>query len=135
MTHQPLSSNYSSDKDKLFLEDETLRTKLLGNLPNPRKLVTGIVCAVLGYGTNDGSFWVNFLFFLCIFILFYTIFFNPLFFLIFNFLKFIFKFNSRSKIFVFQAVAVVPPSHFRPRPAPENCCSFPVSILPRAPIP
>lgn len=56
--NQPLRTDYSLDTDQLFIEDEVLRAKLLGNHPNNRETVTGLVCAVLGNGTEDGAFWV-----------------------------------------------------------------------------
>ncbi|XP_043277158.1 DNA polymerase delta subunit 2-like [Venturia canescens] len=57
--YQPQRSNYTSDKDKLFLENELIRAKLLGNHPNPKAVVTGLICAVLGHETDDGAFWVD----------------------------------------------------------------------------
>lgn len=52
------SNNYASTDDQLFLEDETLRVKLLGNHMNVQEVVTGLVCAVLGYELENGTFWV-----------------------------------------------------------------------------
>lgn len=54
---QPIN-NYASDNDKLFLEDETLRIKLVGNHMNTQEVVTGLVCAVLGQELENGTFQV-----------------------------------------------------------------------------
>jgi len=54
---QPIN-NYASINDKLFLEDETLRIKLVGNHIDIQEIVTGIVCAVLGHELENGTFWV-----------------------------------------------------------------------------
>lgn len=54
---QPSRLNYCSSKDSLFLEDDVARVKLVGNL-TVEALVTGLVCAVCGHQTKDGSFWV-----------------------------------------------------------------------------
>ncbi|XP_063975626.1 DNA polymerase delta subunit 2-like [Diachasmimorpha longicaudata] len=59
LIHQPSSSNYSSIKDQLFLEDEDLRVKLVGDHMSPSDLVTGLVCAVLGREAVNGCFWVQ----------------------------------------------------------------------------
>ncbi|XP_015108419.1 DNA polymerase delta subunit 2 [Diachasma alloeum] len=56
---QPSRSNYSSTRDQLFLEDETLRVKLVGDHMSPSEVVTGLVCAVLGRELEDGCFWVQ----------------------------------------------------------------------------
>lgn len=55
---QPSRLNFCSSKDTLFLEDDVSRVKLVGNI-TPNALVTGLACAVLGHGLQDGSFWVN----------------------------------------------------------------------------
>ncbi|XP_028047859.2 DNA polymerase delta subunit 2 isoform X2 [Monomorium pharaonis] len=53
------STNYASVNDKLFLEDETLRVRLVGNHLNIQEVVTGLVCAVLGHELDNGTFWVE----------------------------------------------------------------------------
>lgn len=53
------SNNYASVDDKLFLEDETLRIRLVGNHVDTREVVTGLVCAVLGRELDNGTFWVE----------------------------------------------------------------------------
>nr|XP_012137743.1 PREDICTED: DNA polymerase delta small subunit-like isoform X2 [Megachile rotundata] len=55
---QPARSNYASFKDVLYLEDESLRIKLVGNHMNIQDAVTGVVCAVLGHELENGSFLV-----------------------------------------------------------------------------
>lgn len=59
VTPQPPQTNYASFKDALFLEDEMLRIKLVGNHMNIQDVVTGIVCAVFGRELEDGTFTVN----------------------------------------------------------------------------
>lgn len=59
LTAQPPSTNYASFKDLLFLEDEMLRVKLVGNHMNIQDVVTGIVCAVFGHELESGAFEVN----------------------------------------------------------------------------
>lgn len=54
-----LRSNYCSEKDQVFLEDEMLRIKLVGKLVDLESIVTGIVCAVLGSEEKDGTFLVS----------------------------------------------------------------------------
>ncbi|XP_076170035.1 DNA polymerase delta subunit 2 isoform X2 [Ptiloglossa arizonensis] len=54
VTPQPPQTNYASFKDALFLEDEMLRIKLVGNHMNIQDVVTGIVCAVFGRELEDG---------------------------------------------------------------------------------
>ena len=56
LTAQPPSTNYASFKDLLFLEDEMLRVKLVGNHMNIQDVVTGIVCAVFGHELESGAF-------------------------------------------------------------------------------
>lgn len=53
-------SDYCSEKDQSFLEDEMLRIKLVGDQVNLKQIVTGVVCAVLGNENNDGTFMVIF---------------------------------------------------------------------------
>lgn len=53
------SSNCASVDDKLFLEDETLRVRLVGNHIDVQEIVTGLVCAVLGHELENGNFWVE----------------------------------------------------------------------------
>ncbi|XP_061933274.1 DNA polymerase delta subunit 2 [Apis cerana] len=52
-------SDYCSEKDQSFLEDEMLRIKLVGNQVNLKQIVTGVVCAVLGNENSDGTFMVK----------------------------------------------------------------------------
>lgn len=52
------NNNYASVDDKLFLEDETLRVRLVGNHMDIQEVVTGLVCAVLGHELENGTFWV-----------------------------------------------------------------------------
>ncbi|XP_072760075.1 DNA polymerase delta subunit 2 [Anoplolepis gracilipes] len=49
-------SNYCSEKDQLFLEDEMLRIRLLVEDAELKNYVTGVVCAILGYKEKDGNF-------------------------------------------------------------------------------
>ncbi|KAL0099709.1 hypothetical protein PUN28_019840 [Cardiocondyla obscurior] len=49
-------SNYCSEKDQLFLEDEMLRIKLVVEDAALNNYVTGVVCAILGYKNKSGSF-------------------------------------------------------------------------------
>lgn len=60
---QPARANYASFKDILYLEDETLRIKLVDNHINIQDVVTGIVCAVLGHELKDGELSVNIFFY------------------------------------------------------------------------
>ncbi|CAL1686556.1 unnamed protein product [Lasius platythorax] len=53
------NKNYASTDDKLFLEDETLRIRLVGNHANIQDVVTGLVCAILGHELENGTFWVE----------------------------------------------------------------------------
>ncbi|XP_046819592.1 DNA polymerase delta subunit 2-like isoform X1 [Vespa crabro] len=55
----PTRSDYCSEKDQVFLEDEMLRIKLVGELVDLKDIVTGIVCAVLGSEEEDGTFHVK----------------------------------------------------------------------------
>ncbi|KAL2742450.1 DNA polymerase delta subunit 2-like isoform X1 [Vespula maculifrons] len=52
-------SDYCSEKDQVFLEDEMLRIKLVGKLVDLESIVTGVVCAVLGSEEKDGTFQVK----------------------------------------------------------------------------
>lgn len=52
------SNNFASVDDKLFLEDETLRVRLVGNHMDIQEVVTGLVCVVLGHELENGTFWV-----------------------------------------------------------------------------
>nr|XP_012227934.1 PREDICTED: DNA polymerase delta small subunit-like isoform X2 [Linepithema humile] len=52
-------SNYCSEKDQLFLEDEMLRIKLIIEDADLKNYVTGVVCAVLGCKEKDGSFLIK----------------------------------------------------------------------------
>lgn len=49
-------SNYCSEKDQLFLEDEMLRIRLLVEDAEIKNYVTGVVCAILGHKEKDGNF-------------------------------------------------------------------------------
>ncbi|XP_029171239.1 DNA polymerase delta subunit 2-like isoform X2 [Nylanderia fulva] len=53
------NKNYASTDDKLFLEDETLRIRLVGNHVNIQEVVTGLICAILGHELENGTFWVE----------------------------------------------------------------------------
>ncbi|CAD7086276.1 unnamed protein product [Hermetia illucens] len=55
---QPPRSNFVDENDKLILEDELQRIRLLGKV-EVHNLVTGVVCAVLGYIETDGRFMVD----------------------------------------------------------------------------
>lgn len=52
-------SNYCSEKDVPYLEDEMLRIKLVGEKVHLEDIVTGVVCAVRGNENNDGTFTVK----------------------------------------------------------------------------
>lgn len=52
-------SNYCSEKDQLFLEDEMLRIKLVVEGAYLNNYVTGVVCALLGHKDKNGSFEVS----------------------------------------------------------------------------
>lgn len=56
---QPPRSNYVSNSDQLILEDEIQRIKLVGSNLDIKKLVTGIVIALLGFENSDGKFEVE----------------------------------------------------------------------------
>lgn len=49
-------SDYCSEKDLPFLEDEMLRIKLVGEQVDLKNIVTGVVCAILGNENSDGTF-------------------------------------------------------------------------------
>lgn len=51
-------SDYCSEEDQPFLEDEMLRIKLVGEQVDIKQIITGIVCAVLGNENSDGTFMV-----------------------------------------------------------------------------
>ncbi|KAG7189423.1 hypothetical protein KM043_017127 [Ampulex compressa] len=51
---QPARSNYASFKDMVYIEDETLRVKLVGKHVNTQDIVTGLVCAILGCELENG---------------------------------------------------------------------------------
>lgn len=55
---QPPRSHYTDDADILILEDALQRIRLLGKL-DVHSVVTGVVCAVLGYEDGDGRFSVE----------------------------------------------------------------------------
>ncbi|KAH0560763.1 DNA polymerase delta subunit 2-like [Cotesia glomerata] len=48
-------AHYASEKDQVFLEDEMLRIKVVGDV-DLSGIVTGVVCAMLGKTLDDGSF-------------------------------------------------------------------------------
>ncbi|XP_031826588.2 DNA polymerase delta subunit 2 [Nomia melanderi] len=52
-------SDYCSEKDLPFLEDEMLRIKLVGENVNLKDIVTGVVCAIQGNENSDGTFKVK----------------------------------------------------------------------------
>ncbi|KAF7995897.1 hypothetical protein HCN44_007004 [Aphidius gifuensis] len=56
---QPASKFFSTEKDNLYIEDEVQRVMLSGGHVHPMEIVTGVVCAVLGYQLDDGTFWVE----------------------------------------------------------------------------
>ncbi|XP_063699789.1 DNA polymerase delta subunit 2 [Culicoides brevitarsis] len=58
LIEQPLLSNYVDEQDKLILEDDLQRIRLTGKI-EVHKVVTGVVCAVLGYVEGDGKFIVE----------------------------------------------------------------------------
>lgn len=58
VTPQPVISSFMSENDELVLEDEMQRIKLEGNI-NVKKMITGIVVALLGFETSDGKFVVE----------------------------------------------------------------------------
>ncbi|XP_042872791.1 DNA polymerase delta subunit 2-like isoform X1 [Penaeus japonicus] len=55
---QPVLEKYVSSDDDLILEDELQRIQLVGNIDIP-KMVTGIICAVLGQEGTGGKFAVE----------------------------------------------------------------------------
>ncbi|KMQ90872.1 dna polymerase delta small subunit-like protein [Lasius niger] len=52
-------SNYCSEKDQLFLEDEMLRIRLVVEDADLKNYITGVVCAILGHKEKDGSFMIK----------------------------------------------------------------------------
>ncbi|VWU52851.1 DNA polymerase delta small subunit, putative [Hepatocystis sp. ex Piliocolobus tephrosceles] len=50
--------NYSHDQDILFIEDETARIKLEGNI-NSDEYITGLTIIIKGIGMNNGSIYVE----------------------------------------------------------------------------
>lgn len=50
--------NFCATSDCLFLEDDVQRVKLAGKCPIS-KVVTGLVCAVVGHDLKNGTFWVQ----------------------------------------------------------------------------
>ncbi|KAG7189613.1 hypothetical protein KM043_017296 [Ampulex compressa] len=59
MSVPPSRTDYCSEKDQPFLEDEMLRIKLVGEQVDLKYIVTGVVCAILGYEKTDGTFMVK----------------------------------------------------------------------------
>uniref|UniRef100_A0A182Y0B4 DNA polymerase delta small subunit n=1 Tax=Anopheles stephensi TaxID=30069 RepID=A0A182Y0B4_ANOST len=55
---QPPRSHYTNDNDILILEDALQRIKLVGKI-DVHSIVTGVVCAVMGYEESDGRFFVE----------------------------------------------------------------------------
>lgn len=55
---QPLRSHFTDDQDELILEDELQRIKLVGEL-SPHKVITGVVCAIMGVQAPGGKFSVE----------------------------------------------------------------------------
>ncbi|XP_050077714.1 DNA polymerase delta subunit 2 [Anopheles maculipalpis] len=55
---QPPRSHYTNDNDILILEDALQRIKLVGKI-DVHSVVTGVVCAVMGYEESDGRFFVE----------------------------------------------------------------------------
>lgn len=53
-----INEDYTSTYIKIFLEDETLRIRLVGNHIDMQEIITGVVCAVYGHETETGAFWV-----------------------------------------------------------------------------
>lgn len=58
LTNPCPKSDYCSDNDQAFLEDEMLRIRLVGPQVDLKEIVTGVVCAILGNENNDGTFTV-----------------------------------------------------------------------------
>ena len=54
-----LKTDYCSDEDQLFLEDQTSRVKLIGDNVNIKESVTGVVCAVIGSENAKSAFEVR----------------------------------------------------------------------------
>ncbi|XP_076657741.1 DNA polymerase delta subunit 2 isoform X2 [Halictus rubicundus] len=54
-THLP-RANYASIKDILYLEDDSLRVKLVGSHMKIQNVITGIICAVLGHQLENDEF-------------------------------------------------------------------------------
>ncbi|KAJ3282051.1 DNA polymerase delta subunit 2 [Rhizoclosmatium sp. JEL0117] len=55
----PPRSKYTSDKDKVLLEDESGRMELVGELIDSAFLVSGVIVAVLGFENADHQFQVQ----------------------------------------------------------------------------
>ncbi|XP_077297697.1 DNA polymerase delta subunit 2 [Arctopsyche grandis] len=53
---QPKRTNFVNESDKLILEDELQRIRLVGDVIDIHRVVTGVVCAVLGYEEFNGTF-------------------------------------------------------------------------------
>ncbi|XP_008546832.1 DNA polymerase delta subunit 2 [Microplitis demolitor] len=51
-------AHYASEKDQLYLEDEMLRIKIVGDV-DFSEVVTGVVCALMGKTLEDGSFKID----------------------------------------------------------------------------
>ncbi|XP_014473267.1 PREDICTED: DNA polymerase delta small subunit-like [Dinoponera quadriceps] len=56
LTFPEPKSNYCSENDELFLEDEMLRVKLIVDVTELKNYVTGVVCAILGHKEKNGTF-------------------------------------------------------------------------------
>lgn len=59
MTASVPKSDYCSDEDQLFLEDQTSRIRLTGDKVNVKESVTGVVCAVIGLENQKSTFEVG----------------------------------------------------------------------------
>ncbi|GFE53104.1 DNA polymerase delta small subunit [Babesia ovis] len=53
---QQLTAKYTSEDDRLFIEDHSIRIALKGSLLDPQKLVTGLVIALKGFINDQGEF-------------------------------------------------------------------------------
>ncbi|CAG8442216.1 24166_t:CDS:10 [Gigaspora rosea] len=52
----PPRQKYCSDDDEFFLEDESGRIKLIGDILKQENIVTGVIMAVLGKESSEGNF-------------------------------------------------------------------------------
>ncbi|XP_073947271.1 DNA polymerase delta subunit 2 [Choristoneura fumiferana] len=56
---QPSRTHFVHDSDTIVLEDELQRIKLVGDCIDVHKVVTGVVCAILGSEDEDGIFTIK----------------------------------------------------------------------------